>query len=402
MKRLAALILAAVLLLMGCAQKPAHSTNPTTTAKPDTTTEFDKRWAYACLSQEQQANYRAVFEAVQQGFDKATHVSVTAGDVVQHSRGISVPLPNVLSTEQQVSELYEAFVQDNPAFFHIGSVYGYDGRQYGKDRCFTALKLTYTMSVEERVFARKALENRCKTLLETLSPTMTAFQKELALHDALIAQCTYDEAAAADKQPLTTYPSSFTAYGALVEGKAVCEGYAHAMQYLLEAAGVTATVVTGHDAQGQPHMWNAVVLEGDVYHLDATWNDAEDLPTYAYFNLNDEELKRTHTVDGHNFGLKDAAATEQNYYRMTDSYLDTLRIEDIAGHIAARFADGEETVHLRFSDSTFSNALFFVRSTHWFADTVSAYLPDGMSFSDKYRFAFNETYKTIAICKKIS
>ena len=42
--------------------------------------------------------------------------------------------------------------------------------------------------------------------------------------------CRYHQEAADSKDPYTEYPDAFSAYGALVKGAAVCEGYARAMQ----------------------------------------------------------------------------------------------------------------------------------------------------------------------------
>ena len=70
-------------------------------------------------------------------------------------------------------------------------------------------------------------------ILQDIRPGEYAFSKELTLHDAVAARCTYDEEAAASENPASAYPNAFTVYGALVEGRAlhirggafsVCEG----------------------------------------------------------------------------------------------------------------------------------------------------------------------------------
>ncbi len=398
MKRIVLCLLAVVVLLVGCTRLPADEGDASPTPDPP---PYEAHWAYSCLSAEQQRNYGAVYVAVSDGFDTDSYVTVSSDEDTATLPGICVTLPVPLSKEDELRELYDAFMQDNPGFFHIGTVYGYDGRQQGEERSLTALKLTYTMTAVERLSARAALQRERDMLLSALSPSMTDFEVELALHDALTARCTYDTAAAESDAPLEQYAASFTVYGALVQGKAVCEGYARSMQYLLNAADISATVVTGYDSDGQPHMWNAVKPDGELYYVDATWNDTDDIRTYTYFNLNTEELLRSHRIDERTLGLEPAAATEQNYYRMTSSYLGTLRIEELAGHIAGCLAV-DDTVHLRFTDAAFDNALFFVRSTAWFTDTVNACRPDGVAALGAYTFTYNETYKTVTISKKTS
>lgn len=65
---------------------------------------------------------------------------------------------------------------------------------------------------------------------------MSAYEKELALHDYLILHCAYDNEVNAD-------PWSYTAYGALVLGKGTCQGYAEALCLLFNLAGLPSEFV---------------------------------------------------------------------------------------------------------------------------------------------------------------
>ena len=62
-------------------------------------------------------------------------------------------------------------------------------------------------------------------------------------------------------------PYAHTAYGAIVEGYAVCDGYAKAYNDLLSRVGVTATIVEGRKPlhlgdNPQPHAWSCVTIDG--------------------------------------------------------------------------------------------------------------------------------------------
>ncbi len=73
-----------------------------------------------------------------------------------------------------------------------------------------------------------------------------------------------------------------TAAGALVDGRCVCEGYAHALQLLCEAAGIDCVCILGEassNGETEGHMWNAVRIDGIWYYVDATWNDTTGHPT---------------------------------------------------------------------------------------------------------------------------
>ncbi len=405
MKRLFCVLLC-VVLFSGCTlPQPTTPTHPHT-SPTDTRPVHNDAWAYDCLSAAQQENYDAVYTAVADGFATDSVVTLShhgeqGEEVNDTSAGIAVTLPHPLSTQEEVSQLYDAFMQDNPAFFHVGSVYGYTGRQHGDEQRFTALNLTYTMTAEERVKAREQLEEKAREIVGTVTATDTPYDIERKLHDALSATCTYHRTAAENREPLKSFPSAFTAYGALVEGEAVCEGYARAMQYLLQSAGIPATVVSGRDTDDNAHMWNAVRLGDEMYYLDVTWDDSTEPMTYSYFNLNTEEMMRCYRVDSGMLGLENSTATVQNFYHRDGKYLDTLRLEEIASVIAEIVAE-DGTAHLRFSEAAFSNALLFVRSSSWLVETVNAFLPETAEPIPALTVVCDEKQRTVTICKKIS
>ena len=120
----------------------------------------------------------------------------------------------------------------------------------------------------------------------------------------------------------------YTAYGALVNGVAVCEGYSRAMQLLCDKAGIPCTVIYGK-SEGIGHMWNIINPGDGWYHLDVTWDDDADfdLARHAYFNLTDAEIKTDHTIfeavtpdksyvgnDLFNIGLYQCTSTTYNYF----------------------------------------------------------------------------------------
>lgn len=91
---------------------------------------------------------------------------------------------------------------------------------------------------------------------------LTPIQQILHAVTRLRAVCTYGEDGSAPH----------TAYGALIEGKAVCDGYAEAFLLLCNAADIPCLLVSG-TAEGIPHAWNLVFADGHWYHTDCTWSD---------------------------------------------------------------------------------------------------------------------------------
>ncbi len=131
-----------------------------------------------------------------------------------------------------------------------------------------------------------------KQLVEDIiRPDMTDYEKVKTIHDFLIIALQYDSSEIPPK-------SSYHAFGALNTGKAVCGAYAELMVLLLNQAGVPCRMVTGI-GNALDHAWNIVCIDGELYHVDTTWDDpvTETQGTvlrYEYFNLTDEEMRREH------------------------------------------------------------------------------------------------------------
>ena len=78
------------------------------------------------------------------------------------------------------------------------------------------------------------------------------------------------------------YYLHFTAYAALVQKKAVCEGYAVLFYRLAETCGVDARVITGRATHNnEAHAWNIVNLGNSYYYLDSTWDAG--VSEYGYY-----------------------------------------------------------------------------------------------------------------------
>lgn len=125
-----------------------------------------------------------------------------------------------------------------------------------------------------------------------IKSNMTTANKELAIHDWIVNNTQYDSSL-----------TKFTAYNALEEHSAVCEGYALLIYKLLTQAGIPSQIVSGTADNGQnqeSHAWNLVNINGFWYHLDTTWDDpisSIPLLKHDYFNLTDSQIIKDHTWD---------------------------------------------------------------------------------------------------------
>ena len=132
--------------------------------------------------------------------------------------------------------------------------------------------------------------------------TGDAYQDIKMVHDYLIDSVEYDTT--------LSNPNIYNIYGALVSKLSVCEGYAKAYKYLMDALGIPCVIVigTGTNSSGQSenHAWNYVQINNIWYGVDTTWDDPVVIgggrPTqtarYQYFLKGENTLNKDHFPNG--------------------------------------------------------------------------------------------------------
>ena len=95
--------------------------------------------------------------------------------------------------------------------------------------------------------------------LAGIDPYLSDLDKLLILHDRLVLWSAYD-----------TTLTKYTARDILVDGTAVCQGYANAYYALAARLGITGGIVVSDEMN---HAWNAFLVNNYWYHVDATWDD---------------------------------------------------------------------------------------------------------------------------------
>ena len=85
-------------------------------------------------------------------------------------------------------------------------------------------------------------------------------------------------------------------YGGLVEGKAICAGYALILHEASKYIGLNSQYVSGYIPREDGHAWNQVQIDGKWYNADPTWDSSsiQLYGKYEYMLLNDEEFNKTH------------------------------------------------------------------------------------------------------------
>ena len=251
--------------------------------------------------------------------------------------------PEAADADMLSDALLEAYYQ-NPL---ILGVTGYRMNNEG-----TAVKVMYEETPASAYEKQEEIKEKVSEITaEIITPGMTELEKELAINEYLINTCEYDDDALENAEENDFYyvdeefNDSFTAYGALVNGKCVCAGYAAAFKLLADAAGLECVVVTGTLEGNLPHAWNKVRIDGEWEILDVTNNDNEFMVN-ALLNLPEEAGRRTLTedsdyvLDGY---MRNYVATngQREYYRLNDKY---FSYDEIGEKLAEQINEKGEAV----------------------------------------------------------
>lgn len=220
---------------------------------------------------------------------------------------------NAKYTVANVRGLYELVLSDNPQIFWLSNQFAYsyynDANHTGDDAVVTKLSVNVDAGLD--VASAKALfDKKIKSFTEGLniSPTASQYEKSKEILDAVVGHIVYDGTLS------QAYVHS--AYGALVNGLAVCDGYAELYQYLLYLNGIQSFRVTGVANSGEKtenHAWNLVRIDGQYYFSDPTWADGTNKPFYQYFNATSAYMNKTHMLFVQSVDIPVCTATAASY-----------------------------------------------------------------------------------------
>jgi len=222
------------------------------------------------------------------------------GGILAHSAVIEIPR---LSADQNPALVFWLIKQDSPDIFWVdwSSVAVSTDPEKG-----LTVTPAYIFTPAETSAKKKELETAAAIPLEAVKDLETDFEKVLYIHDYLVSSVAYNK----------TGPTSMhTAYGALVEMSAVCDGYAFAFHMLMQKLGIASYYIEGRMKNGQEnvgHAWNLVEVDGEFRQIDCTWDDfyphgfgdrkkpypddwSHEVPvSHAYFLISDEEMYLDH------------------------------------------------------------------------------------------------------------
>ena len=264
-----------------------------------------------------------------------------------------IALDGSVISREDISDFIGIILSQMPYIDYIGSEYSINVDKNGN---VTNLRLNYSMTKDEAKIKKAMLDQKLDDIMSGVNEGWSDYKKVLYFHDTIIDSCQYSESGSA--------PHS--AYGCLIEGMAVCEGYTKAMQLLCARADIDCVCVSGFasDEQGpQPHIWNKIMIEDEWTNIDVTWDDpmtASGSPyrRYDYFGLTDEEISITHEPDDNRYITYPAARSEAlgYYIRMGYYYDGVTSAYDVMQYAAvSSMTDGDYAARIKCSDADHYN-----------------------------------------------
>jgi transglutaminase-like putative cysteine protease len=158
----------------------------------------------------------------------------------------------------------------------------------GKNNCDYRLTITpvYYSTIREECEVNEKVEEILEEL--KIDEKTSEYEKVKSVYDYICHNVNYDYV----HENNSLYHKDSTAYAALVKNYASCQGYAAAVFRLLKELRIECSVVTGtginNQGEAEFHAWNEVLLDGEIYNMDATWDSGRE--DYQYFLVKDEEF----------------------------------------------------------------------------------------------------------------
>lgn len=310
------------------------------------------------------ADYAALFQVLQSGYAfgclteaerywYADIYSVLAGQ--QPQRELQQSRAGILTTGD-VDRLFLCVMNDHPELFYV---IGYSLEEYTKDGelCRLLFEGSYSMDEEEVSIRREQIALYTGECLAGIAASASDYEKVKYVYEYIIEHTEYRPDA----------PQNQNICSVFISRESVCQGYAKAMQYLLEQLGVPCTLVLG-SVDGIGHAWNLVQVDGEYYYVDSTWGDASYQSrgtensavtgvNYDYLCVTTKQLCETHEI-ANIVEVPECVSMTANYYVMEGAYFETYDEKEIGSFLKKAQKAGETVVTVKCADETVYERLY--------------------------------------------
>lgn len=256
-----------------------------------------------------------------------------------------------------VAETYKNVVSEHPEFFWLTNGYKYTSASIGCIQVSVLFEPILTVAPEDIPEMDSSFKAVLSDILSQVDASAGDYEKALFVHDYIAESCRYysefDALLPENGGDLSSCDQIYaTAFGCLVNHEAICSGYTAAYRLILTALGIPCGSVHGQagDSDGTSgHIWNYVVLDGEGYFVDLTWDDAATKeqycpPDHCYFCVTGDEIFKSHSLDAGQT-VPECSSTKYNYHIFNSIYLESY---DYAALSALVKEDG--VTEIKFSD----------------------------------------------------
>lgn len=296
--------------------------------------EQEGKYAYTLLSEEEQRMYVEILKVL-----RAYETDYTLSS----------------TNTEPIADVFQCVLNDHPELFYVE---GYVFTQYTQGEQVVEIRFsgTYNMAIEEIAGMQTSIKQYVDTFKQGLWQGMSEYEKVKYVYEYIINHTEYNLNAKYNQSICSVF----------VGGESVCQGYAKAVQYLLEQLGIQNTLVIGTVNNGEGHAWNLVKVDGSYYYVDATWGDASYQATevadetsisrkpsinYDFLCVTTEQLQKTHTIQN-TVPMPRCVDTVNNYYYKENSYFTSYDKELLKNVFDKAYADGAKQVSFRCEEET--------------------------------------------------
>lgn len=182
----------------------------------------------------------------------------------------------------------------------------------------------------------------------------TDLEKATQIHDLLCRHITYTVDENSEEDDCCT--------GALLNGRANCDGYADAFLLCASLCGLTVRYMAGESVkdtvpeEGAGHLWNLILLDGSWRSIDVTWDDQEeDGVSYEYFNLGLDRMEKEYVFTREMLPAPFAGTTDLQARPVREWTAETR--EDLQAAVEEILSSGRSEAVIRFSEELFDQYL---------------------------------------------
>lgn len=276
-------------------------------------------YAYERLSDERKKLYDKIYEILAK---RATEITV----------------PTLDTTE--IDYVFNCVLIDHPELFYVE---GYSYSKYTVNGELNSIDFsgTYMMEEAEIIEKQEQIDQYVKEIYQHFPMIISQYDIAKYFYETIILNTEYRLNAVNNQNICSIF----------VTHESVCQGYAKALQYLLQLEGVECVLVTGQVTGGEGHAWIIANLDGAYYHIDPTWGDASYMANdteevyilpdinYDYLCVTTEEISKTHSIDAI-VDYPNCISINDNYYVMEGLYFTEVDTDHLHEEFEQAYASG--------------------------------------------------------------